>query len=326
MQISRMRFNRRLHLSQRIHRSASLCRLSAVLLSMCGVFAMLALTGCPQGRRIPIGAVWPSRNWAFVVPVDVVVDSDGNVHVLEQGNCRVQKFSSRGEYIATYGIPGTEDGQFSGPTKLAADDAGHVYVSDTGNSRIQKFSSEGTFVSAWGSSGGEPGQFSNPLGLAVDPAGYLYVADSRNRRVQKFTLSGTHVDTWSTESPSCVATDSEGNVFVGGENCVKKYSFAGVLLTMWGNSGLNNGEFHGVSDIGVDGSNRIYVLGENRIQRFSSEGVFEGVWPSNYTAEYGHMKLYGLEGIFVDESGVVYAAEANAGEQGREHVVWKFSG
>ena len=55
-----------------------------------------------------------------------------------------------------------------------------------GNDRIQKFSSNGTFITKWGSTGTADRQFHSPSGVAVDSSGNVYVSDSTNNRVQVF--------------------------------------------------------------------------------------------------------------------------------------------
>lgn len=52
-------------------------------------------------------------------PHDIAVDSSGNVYVAEQGNFRIQKFDSQGNFITSWGSAGTGDDQFLDPHSLA---------------------------------------------------------------------------------------------------------------------------------------------------------------------------------------------------------------
>ena len=73
-------------------------------------------------------------------------NNSGNVYVVEQGNHRIQKFTSSGNFILKWGknggdgTSGSGDGEFNDPRGVAVDNnSGNVYVADRGNHRIQKF-------------------------------------------------------------------------------------------------------------------------------------------------------------------------------------------
>jgi DNA-binding beta-propeller fold protein YncE len=135
-------------------------------------------------------------------PMDVAVDSSGNVLVVDSGHQRILKFTNTGGFITIWGTPGSADGQFNSPHGVTVDSSGYVYVADTGNSRIQKFQlikainpcPAGTtqvvagvcFVTKWGTPGSADGQFMGPGGVSVDSSGHVYVADTGNNRIQVF--------------------------------------------------------------------------------------------------------------------------------------------
>ena len=48
--------------------------------------------------------------------------------VTDDGNDRIQKFTSDGKFITTWGSNGRGDGQFSRPEGVAVDSSGNVYV------------------------------------------------------------------------------------------------------------------------------------------------------------------------------------------------------
>ena len=127
-----------------------------------------------------------SGDGQFDFPIDVAVDSAGDIYVADSGNDRVQKFDSSGNFLLKFGSLGSGDGQFDSPTGVAVDSAGDIYVSDRDNHRIQIFNSSGVFQSKFGSLGTGLGQFNSPRSIAVDSAGDIYVADTINNRIQKF--------------------------------------------------------------------------------------------------------------------------------------------
>ena len=69
----------------------------------------------------------------------MATDSAGNVYVADNGNDRVQKFSSTGAFITEWGGSGSGDGQFSTPCGIAVDSVGSVYVTEYASNRVQKF-------------------------------------------------------------------------------------------------------------------------------------------------------------------------------------------
>jgi hypothetical protein len=79
------------------------------------------------------------------LPRAVAVDTSGNVYVADTNNDRIQKFTSDGTFLTTWGSEGSGDGQFDWPSGVAVDASGNVYVADRGNDRIQKFRLHHTF-------------------------------------------------------------------------------------------------------------------------------------------------------------------------------------
>lgn len=83
------------------------------------------------------------------------------------------------------------------PSGVVADSAGNVYVADRLHHRIRKITPAGvvtTFVGS-GVAGfldgtGTAARFESPSGIAIDSAGNLYVADEFNHRIRKITPAG----------------------------------------------------------------------------------------------------------------------------------------
>ncbi len=116
-------------------------------------------------------------NNIFDQPNDVFVAPNGDIFVADghssEGNNRIVKFNSNGEYLMEWGGAGTGPGQLNVPHALAMDSAGRLFVADRGNSRLQIFDQEGNWLATWT-------QFGRPSGLYIDANDILYSADSES--------------------------------------------------------------------------------------------------------------------------------------------------
>jgi len=83
------------------------------------------------------------ENLSFNSPSDIAMDSAGNIHILDSGNQRVQKFSPEGKYLATIGRKGQGPGEFNYPRSLDIDGQGNLYVLDPFVKKIQVLSPQG---------------------------------------------------------------------------------------------------------------------------------------------------------------------------------------
>ncbi len=188
-------------------------------------------------------------------PFDMVVDSGGNLLVLDTGTSRVAKYDSTGAFIgwtggvslvptggaagctaATFNTPGWctggmsssgfKDGTFYGPSSIALDSAGNFYVSEGFGNRISKFNSSGVFQGWIGKIGG------SPTGGAAGCNG---------------ASAGTATPGWCT----------------GGKG--------------W-TSGSGDGMFNQPNGMTLDSSGNLYAVdsANNRIVKYNSSGVFQG--------------------------------------------------
>lgn len=142
-----------------------------------------------------VGGFGISRE-SFDHPVDVTYDSEGNYYVLDSGNNRVQKFTSRDRFVLEWGSTGHREGNFSKPLAIASDSRDGIYVVDTGNNRIQKFDGEGELLLTWGQLGSAPGKFIEPADIAFDDEGNVYILDVGNNRIEKFNSFGIFEEQW----------------------------------------------------------------------------------------------------------------------------------
>jgi DNA-binding beta-propeller fold protein YncE len=159
------------------------------LVVICGLLPVAAWSQLPP----PYCTQWGSQGidpGQFESPWGVALNASGNVYVADQGNDRIQVFTSSGGYITQWGS--------DRPQNVALDASGTVYVAEPYNNCYQVFTSSGDYITQWGSYGTGPGQFYYPVGIALDASGNVYVVDEGNHRIQKFGYGPSAVQntTW----------------------------------------------------------------------------------------------------------------------------------
>jgi tripartite motif-containing protein 71 len=170
---------------------------------------------------------------------------------------------------------------------VALNSAGDLYVADQGMNRIQEFDSSGNFLRAWGAGvdggtgfevctvaadchvgtmGHAKGEMSSPSSVAVDSGGNVYVADFDNNRIQRFSATGLFERTW-----------GKGvNQTTGGNLC----TLASGNTCQAGTVGGLGGEMNQPLGIATDSSDNVYLgdSSNNRIEKFDSSGTFDRAW------------------------------------------------
>lgn len=79
------------------------------------------------------------ENLAFSSPLDMAVDTAGNIFILDSGNKRIQVFGPEGEYVRTIGRRGQGPGEFESLSSICIDRQGNVHILDPAQRRIQVF-------------------------------------------------------------------------------------------------------------------------------------------------------------------------------------------
>ncbi|MEU7137349.1 SMP-30/gluconolactonase/LRE family protein [Streptomyces sp. NPDC046261] len=195
-------------------------------------------------------------------PSDVAVDAQGNVYIADADNHRVRKVDAATATITTVagtGKPGHSGddkpavtSQLSNPRGVALDAGGNLYIADTDNQRLRRVDAKTGTITTVAGNGSQDGSgddgpaakaaLNAPRGVAVDAQGNVYIADTGNHRVRRVdaatatitTVAGTGKPGHSGDgepavkaqlsSPSGVAVDSDGNLFVAeyGTNRVRR--------------------------------------------------------------------------------------------------------
>ena len=143
----------------------------------------------------------------FNHPADVCVAPSGELYVADgYGNSSVHRFSATGDYISSFGSPGSGPGQFRVPHSIRVSQDGRIYVADRENHRVQVFTAEGEFQAEWT-------DFKCPMGVHIDTNQVVYVTD-QVPRISIYTLDGELLSRGRTfEGAHQVYTDSQGSIY-----------------------------------------------------------------------------------------------------------------
>jgi sugar lactone lactonase YvrE len=269
-----------------------------------GVITTVAGTGVPFPAS---GDGGPAVNARIAWPTGLKLDGSGNLYIADAGNMRVRKVSPEGiiQTVAGDGFPGYRgDGgpaaaaELSWPKDIAFDGSGNMYIADTANHVIRKVTTDGviaTFAGTGGDLSGAGGysgdgglaasaRMNQPSGLAVDSAGNVYVSDTENFRVRKVTpagvittIAGNGSRGYSGDgglatqaqltSPTGLAFDTVGNLYIGDGASVRMISADGIISTVAGNGlvgyagdgGPASSAQTGAWGLAFDSQRRLYV-------------------------------------------------------------------
>jgi kumamolisin len=144
-------------------------------------------------------------NARFNFPVDVAVDSGGNVYVADTNNDTIREITPAGvvtTIAGAAGISGSNDGvgtgaRFNSPSGVRLDAAGNVYIADTNNHTIRRLTPTGIITTLAGSAGvsgssdgvGSAARFNSPSNALPAASGNVYVIDTNNFTLRKGTPS-----------------------------------------------------------------------------------------------------------------------------------------
>ncbi|WP_199120215.1 hypothetical protein [Pedobacter sp. ASV28] len=230
-----------------------------------------------------------ARLWT---PWAVVVDSQGNVFVGEEGGKRIRKITPTGVVTTLAGngtsafLNGTGTAAaFFSPLAMAIDKNDNLYVCDI--TRIRKVTPAGVVTTFAGNGVAQiidgpaaQASFSNLSGITIDVDGNLYVSDNyisesgdnEITSIRKITPAGM-VSTFSTAVyyPANLTTDASKNLYVvDGDDQIIKITPLGVASTY-----IASGTFGTPLGLAMHSSGNLYVSisGNNRIYKVSPTKV-----------------------------------------------------
>jgi streptogramin lyase len=185
----------------------------------------------------------PPIDGLFRQPTDVAWDSKGNTYISDgYVNSRVAKIDANGDWVKSWGEPGTGPGQFRLPHAIAIDAQDRVYVGDRSNRRIQVFDTEGTFIRMF------------TIDVPVPPG---------TKPVNGNTPTGAAAANGIGAPNSVCITPGPNQVMFVGESTYPgrlfKVSLEGKVLGVIGRSGRNPGQFSGVHQLACPSETEVYA-------------------------------------------------------------------
>ena len=265
-------------------------------------------------------------------PSDLALDSDGNLYISGTSRNPPRGSGARGSvraWVAKYDDSGNQlwlkdvnaDGD-SSSYGIKVDSSGNVYL--TGPS--SKF---GVYVKTWAakydSNGNqlwlkqfEAADFDSPSELAVDSAGHVYLtgttngalgspkADSLDIWVAKYDSNGNQLwlkqfGTADSDSPSDLALDSVGNVYLTGENYDSSKGYPADVDT-WAAKYDSNGnqlwlkqfgtaESDSLSNLAVDSAGNFYLTGLTNGSLGGPNAGDRDIWATKYDSNGNQLWL-----------------------------------
>ncbi len=308
------------------------------------------------GPNVP-GDGGPARSAHLGSIYGLACDATGNLYIAA-GNIRKVTPAGVITTVAGNGSPGYsgDDGtataaQLNAPSGVAIDGSGNLYLADTYNGRIRKVwlngdidTLAGAGHSAYSGDGGPAtsAQLFHPSGTAVDASGNLFIADTANNRVRKVSPAGT-ITTVAGDgvaghsgdggpgasarlnSPSAVAVDGSGNLYIAEAAAVRKIQPGGIITTVAGNgsSGYSGdggpataAQLNGPSGLAFDASGNLFIADayNGRIREVSAGGLIgtvAGNGAPGYSGDGGpatSAQISYPSGVAIDGAGNLYIA------------------
>ena len=341
--------------------------LGILLAQFCQAQTITTVAGADPSQ---LGDGGPALNSTLTEPTAVAFDFSGNLYIADYQDNRIRKVDTNG-IITTVAGNGTADTTGDGgpavnaaihlPWGVAVDGAGNIYFAERIHNRVRRVDPRGiiTTIAGTGTPGysgdngpSEKAQLYNPTGLATDSAGNLYIADTINKRIRMVKRDGTIVTVAGNglpnetgdgglataaqiNTPTGVAVDSAGNIFITEGSRVRKVNAAGIISTFAGTGtpGATGDGGQAISatlqapqGVAVDGAGNVYIgdTSNNRIRKVDTAGIITSIAGARpgpvINGGPAANTSVGAIGLALDCSGNLYAADSG------HNLVVKISG
>jgi len=225
-------------------------------------------------------------------PMEVAVDSIGNVFVADNYSGRLYKVGNNGGVIAQ-----SSTQYMYGAKAITVDKSGRVIVSlSAGGSQLVLFDSNCNFLYF---SGVDSSDYWT--GVAVDSNSNIFISDSgsyfnTNCSIVEASSNTSYLTQFGStgsgngqfQNPGGVAVDSNNNVFVAdsGNNRIQKFSNSGKYIDQFNYLGnFQSGTLYNPSAIAIDSSNNIFVV-DGISHGFINDRIVEFDQNGNYLTQF----------------------------------------
>jgi streptogramin lyase len=203
----------------------------------------------------------PPVDGMFRQVTDMAWDAAGNTYISDGYiNSRIAKVDKNGNWLKSWGEPGSEPGQLNTPHSIAVDAMGKVYVADRGNRRIQVFDGEGKFLRQI------------VIDVPVDPNARPAIGKKPDLPIagNQAMAPGAPWTVCITPPPNQVLFSSDGY-----PGRIYKLSLDGKVLGVLGESGKQPKQFGWIHEIACPSENELFVgeLLNWRVQKLILEPV-----------------------------------------------------
>lgn len=270
-----------------------------------------------NGRAEISGDGGPAVNAGLGLPRGMAFDRSGNLYIACVRGALVRRVTPEG-VISTFAggqLAGfTGDGgaatsaRLQAPNAIAFDGEGNAYIADSGNHRIRRVSSNGTISTVAGSAqsgfAGDGGpateaRLLSPSGVAVDAEGNLFIADTQNNRIRRVSRAGVITTVAQVTGPGLIAFDAQGNLLTAqGRNQIRAIAPDGTQRVIAGSA---------AEGFAGDG-------GPAALARLSiPAGIAIGLNEEIYFADQANERVRKLTPVRITSSGVLNHASGLAG-------------
>ena len=152
----------------------------------------------------------------------LVISIKGDVmYVADDGNDRIQKLTTGGQFLQKFGQRGSRQGRFNEPISVTVDQRDRMIVADINNNRVVVLDQNGSWLLTIN---GNISGFENPWEIALDPQGNIHVYSWDPSTIKVFTHEGSYIRSYGDiiNGPCRIAIDEDGYSFVSEEtgNCL----------------------------------------------------------------------------------------------------------